>query len=299
MIPEVNRPSPSRPEVFDDLVFRTDISIQDFDFRSEDFGEPLALHESTFDHTSTTIAKMESADSRHAFQPTRWTLVMQVKGDGEDAHKAMTELCESYWFPLYAFARGSKWSAADAEDLVQGFFVRLIRNRLFDAAEEERGKLRTFLLTSFRRYAKDEMVKLRAAKRGGDSEHISFDFSEAESWYADEKVDAETPEQLYDRQWAITVIEKALANMKAHAESQNKGKEFDLMKPLLMEETNSDDFSRIAAELGISPNAAKIQIHRLRSRFRETVRAEIRETQLEGTEEDDELRYLLSQLSRS
>lgn len=242
---------------------------------------------------------MDSQDlPKHSFQPTRWTLVLNVKEDGADAEKALEELCESYWFPLYAFARGAKWSAADAEDLVQGFLMKLVEKRMFDGADQEKGKLRTYLLTAFRRYAKDEAVKLNASKRGGNVEKISFDYAEAESWYAEEKIEGETPEQLYDRQWALTVIEKALESMESHAEAKGKLKEFELMKPLLMEETGGEEFDRVGAALGITSNAAKIQIHRLRSRFRETVRSEIRETQLDGTEEDDELRYLMAQLSR-
>lgn len=241
----------------------------------------------------------KTGSDKHAFQPTRWTLVLDVKGEGEDAEKALEELCESYWFPLYAFARGANWNSADAEDLVQGFFVKLVEKRMFEAADQEKGKLRTFLLTAFRRYAKDEAVKLNAAKRGGKTEKISFDYTEAESWYSEERVEGESPEQLYDRQWALTVIEKALESLEQHAESRGKSKEFQLMKPLLMEETGKEEFEKVGAVLGMTANAAKIQIHRLRSRFRETVRAEIRETQLDGTDEDDELRYLMAQLSRS
>ena len=110
----------------------------------------------------------------------------------------------------------------------------MIENRIFDNADQEKGKLRTFLLTAFRRYAKDEAVKLHAVKRGGLVEKISFDYSEAESWYSDEQVEGETPEQLYDRQWAVTVIEKALGNLEVHAEQRGKMKEFELMKPLLI-----------------------------------------------------------------
>lgn len=236
---------------------------------------------------------------QHAFKPTRWTLVINTRGEGKEADQALADLCESYWFPLYAFARRSNWNAADAEDLVQGFFIQLIEKKLFDSADQEKGKLRTFLLTAFRRFAKDEAVKRNAAKRGGNAEKISFDYSEAESWYSEENVEGETPEQLFDRQWALTLVEKALDSVESYCESRGKGEEFQLMKPLLLDETSGDDFSRVGAALGITPNAAKIQIHRLRSRFRETLRAEIRETQLDEGDEEGEIRYLMSQLSRS
>ncbi len=241
----------------------------------------------------------EPPPSRHAFQPTRWTLVIHSRGEGKQAEEALGELCESYWFPLYAFARRSGWSAADAEDLVQGFFIRLIEKQLFDSADREKGKLRTFLLTAFRRYAKDEAVKRNAEKRGGGVERISFDASEAESWYSGESIEGESPEELFDRQWAVTLIEKTLERLEEYSRARDKEREFALMKPYLLDETTGEDFSRIAAQLDISANAAKIQIHRLRSRFRETLRAEIRETQLDGTDEHEELRYLLAQLSRT
>jgi RNA polymerase sigma factor (sigma-70 family) len=232
----------------------------------------------------------------HAFQPTRWTLVVNSKGEGREAEQALGDLCSTYWFPLYAFARRAGWKAEDAEDVVQGFFAQIVEKDVFDRADPSKGRLRTFLLTAFRRHGKDEMQKINATKRGGKVEKISFDASEAESWYSSEVTEGETADAMFDRQWALTVLDKAIAQMEEHARSRNKLAEFQLMRPFLLEDSAGEDFQRIGAELQITENAAKIQIFRLRSRFRETLRAEVRETQLEGDDEEEELLYLLSQL---
>lgn len=232
----------------------------------------------------------------HAFHPTRWTLVVSAKGEGREAEQALGDLCSTYWFPLYAFARRAGWKAEDAEDVVQGFFGQLVEKDVFDRADRSKGRLRTFLLTAFRRHAKDEMQKINATKRGGNVEKVSFDASEAESWYSSEVTEGETADAMFDRQWALTVLDKAIAQMEEHARSRDKLAEFQLMRPFLLEESAGEDFQRIGAELKISENAAKIQIFRLRTRFRETLRAEVRETQLEGDDEEEELLYLLSQL---
>lgn len=232
----------------------------------------------------------------HAFHPTRWTLVVNSKGEGREAEQALSDLCSTYWFPLYAFARRAGWKAEDAEDVVQGFFAQIVEKDVFDRADRSKGRLRTFLLTAFRRYGKDQMQKINATKRGGKVEKVSFDASEAESWYTSEVTEGETADAMFDRQWALTVLDKAIAQMEEHARSRDKLAEFELMRPFLLEESAGEDFQRIGDELQISENAAKIQIFRLRSRFRETLRAEVRETQLEGDDEEEELLYLLSQL---
>lgn len=232
----------------------------------------------------------------HAFHPTRWTLVVNSKGEGREAEQALSDLCSTYWFPLYAFARRAGWKAEDAEDVVQGFFAQIVEKDVFDRADRSKGRLRTFLLTAFRRYGKDQMQKINATKRGGKVEKVSFDASEAESWYTSEVTEGETADAMFDRQWALTVLDKVIAQMEEHARSRDKLAEFELMRPFLLEESAGEDFQRIGDELQISENAAKIQIFRLRSRFRETLRAEVRETQLEGDDEEEELLYLLSQL---
>lgn len=238
----------------------------------------------------------EDTQPESAFQPTRWTLIVHSRGEGAEAEKAIGELCQTYWFPLYAFARRSGWKSEDAEDLVQGFFAQMLEKDLFEAADRDKGKLRTFLLTAFRRYGKDQMQKVMASKRGGDVERVSFDSSEAESWYSSELMEGENADAMFDRQWALTVLDRTLAHLEEHAKKRNKLHEYELMRPLLMDDSSGEDFERVGAEMGITANAAKIQIHRLRTRFRETLRSEVQETQFEDGNVDDELRYLLNQL---
>ena len=150
------------------------------------------------------------------FLPTRWSLVIKTRGDGDDARSALETLCSAYWFPLYSWSRRYGASPEDAEDFVQGFFVQILSRKLFASADPNLGRLRTFLITAFRRHVRDEKTKLSRGKRGGGNV-ISFNAADAESWYIAEQRDGESPDSMFDRQWALTVLERAIARLEAHA----------------------------------------------------------------------------------
>jgi len=192
------------------------------------------------------------------FRPTRWTLVQRVQGDGSEieAKEALNELCGMYWRPLYAFARGFGRSAEDAEDVVQGFLTRGVEKEIFAAADREKGKMRTFLLVSFKRYLRDVHAKDVAVKRGEGKVDTMDIAAEEARWEDSEAVD---PTLSFDKRWALIVVESA-------------------------------------REQGVSLSSVKVGVHRMRKRFGEMLRAEIVETVGEGEDVDEELRYLIEVL---
>lgn len=233
-----------------------------------------------------------------AFKPTRWSLVAQSRGEGEPAERALAELCAAYWFPLYAWSRRFGAEPADAEDYVQGFFVEVLEKKLFGAANPELGKLRTFMLTAFQRHVHDQLRLAGRQKRGG-GQIVSFDATEAEAWYEVEQVEGESADHMFDRQWALTVLDQALARLEQHAASKKKTAEFAAMRPFLTGGVEGEDYASAGAKLGMSASAFKVAVHRLRSRFRDALRAEVAKTQPEGESVDEEMNYLMQVLRQA
>ena len=227
-----------------------------------------------------------------AFKPTRWSLVLQSQGQDEKAKRALEELCAAYWFPLYAWSRRCGAAPSDAEDYVQGFFVQVLQKQLFAAANPELGKLRTFMLTAFRRHVNDEQRKEGRQKRGG-GQVVSFDAAEAEAWYEVEQIEGESADHMFDRQWALTVLDQALAKLEQQAEAKGKKGDFALLRPFLTGEAEAADYEKTGREAGMSANTFKVAVHRLRARFREALRREITETQPADANVDDEMGYLM------
>lgn len=230
-----------------------------------------------------------------AFKPTRWSLVLQSQGQGEPAKRALEELCAAYWFPLYAWSRRCGASAEDSEDHVQGFFVQVLQKQLFAAADPNLGRLRTFMLTAFRRHVHDEQRKESRQKRGG-GQILSFDAVAAEEWYVVEQIDGESADHMFDRQWALTVLDQALAKLEQQAAAKGKTAEFMLMRSFLTGEADANDYEKAGREAGMSANTFKVAVHRLRGRFREALRAEVAETQPDGGSVDEEMTYLMQVL---
>lgn len=229
------------------------------------------------------------------FKPTRWSLVLQSQGHGEQAKQALGDLCRAYWFPLYSWSRRLGASPEDAEDYVQGFFVQVLQKQLFAAANPELGKLRTFMLTAFRRHVNDEQRKEGRQKRGG-GQIISFDAAEAEAWYEGEQIEGESADHMFDRQWALTVLDQALAKLEQQAATKGKAAEFAALRPFLTTEADTASYEEKGREIGMSANAFKVAVHRLRTRFRDALRAEVAETQPADANVDEEMSYLMQVL---
>ncbi|MGJ8672073.1 RNA polymerase sigma factor [Rubritalea sp.] len=229
-----------------------------------------------------------------SFDATRWTLVQRAKdANVEEAQEALNALCSMYWRPLYAFARGYGRSMEDAEDVVQGFLAKGIEKALFSAADQEKGKMRTFLLTAFKRYLRDEHVKAFALKRG-EGKVDTMDVAAEEARWADE--DATDPTMNFDKRWAIIVVESAREQLEKKYQREGK---LDLYLALSASLTGEMDegYQEVADRLDVSLSAVKVGVHRLRKRFGEMLRAEIVETLGEGEDPDQELRYLIGILS--
>jgi RNA polymerase sigma factor (sigma-70 family) len=212
------------------------------------------------------------------FRPTRWTLIAEANGPDKTAARAALEsLCAAYWYPLYAYVRRRGRGPEDAADAVQGFFVRLIERDYFAAASRERGKLRSFLIHQMDCWLADEVRHRTAAKRGGGVAPLAMD--DAEARYAAEPVTDDTPETLYQRRWALTLLAEAMSDLENATTAAGETQAFVLLKPALTEPTATAlDTAAVAEALGIPRDQVRTRVHRLRTRFREAVLARIAAT---------------------
>lgn len=229
-----------------------------------------------------------------SFQATRWTLVQRAKeANTIDAQEALNVLCSLYWRPLYVFARSYGRGMEDAEDMVQGFLAKGVEKALFTAAKREKGKMRTFLLTAFKRYMRDEYVKSVAQKRG-DGKVDTTDIATEEARWVD--AEAEDPTVSFDKRWAIIVVESAREQLRKKYAGEGKEAFYEELSECLTGEVDGG-YQAIADRLGVSLSSVKVGVHRLRKRFGEMLRAEIVETLGGGEDPDRELKYLIGILS--
>ncbi len=231
-----------------------------------------------------------------AFVTTRWSVVLKAgESDSPKAREALASLCQVYWRPLYAYVRRRGYQPADAEDLTQEFFARLLDRNDLTAVSPERGRFRSYLLAAMNHFLSDEWDKARARKRGG-GRVIRLETSVAESAYADSHADGLTGETLFDRRWAITVLEEVYQRLRREYEREGKGALFETLRFSLMGERDAAPYADLAAELRMSEGALKVAVHRLRRRYRMRLRELIAETVSSSGEVEDELRYLLRAL---
>ena len=238
-----------------------------------------------------------SADGRRDFATTQWSLVLAVgQRDGERARDAMSQLCETYWYPLYAYVRRRIGDVHEAQDFTQAFFAHILENSFVAGADPARGRFRAFLLTACKRFLINEWHKGRAAKRGGGRRPLSLDFDSGESKLGLVAADTMTPEQLYDRQWAITLLERVMDQLRAEYAAKDRLPHFETLQGLLAGSPQRASYAEAARTLGISETYAKVATHRMRKRYRELLRAEIAQT-VEGlVEVDEEIRDLFAVL---
>ena len=217
------------------------------------------------------------------------------KREQPESAQALETLCRSYWYPLYAFVRSSGWAPADAEDLTQEFFARLLEKNYLRVVEPRKGRFRTFLRFALKRFLAKEWERLGAAKRGSGRKPISFDAALAEERL--ECPGALSPDQLYDRQWALSVLNDAGARLVLEYESAGKAKLFATLRPYLTAERGSIPYGGIATALEVSESAARVTLHRLRKRFREVFWETVTDTVCSATEAEKEIREVLAVLS--
>ena len=231
------------------------------------------------------------------FATTQWSQVLAAKqGDETRALAALQELCAAYWYPLYAYVRHQGYDADDARDLTQGYFAELLDKRFLKDVDPSKGRFRSFLLASLRNYLSHQRDRERALKRGGAASTLSFDTEAAESRIELEPVDESTPEQLYERRWAMTVLERAMSTLKRESSDVGGLDQFERFKPYLTGEQPRERYRQVAADLGMSEGAVKTAVYRLRRRYGQCLRSEIAETVADSAEVDAEVRYLLKAL---
>ena len=245
--------------------------------------------------TSKTSAEAHSP----VFVTTHWSVVLAAaaNSDTDKAQEALEKLCRNYWYPLYAYVRRRGQSAQDAQDLTQAFFARLLERHWLESADRERGRFRTFLLTAMQRFLCDEWDRMRAQKRGGGAAHVPVQLDDAESRYGCDPADDCTPEQIYERQWAMTLLDTVLQRLRAEYESQGDGKLFGELHACLVGNKESLPYAELGARLEITEGAVKVAVHRLRKRYRKLLRTEIAQTLAVDENVDEELHYLFAVLS--
>ena len=235
---------------------------------------------------------------RPVFVTTHWSLVVSAgRNDTPHARIALEKLCRAYWFPIYAFVRRQEHNPHDAQDLTQEFFARLLEKNQLAGADRNRGRFRSFLLAALKHFLANEWHKARAQKRGGGQVPIPIDASTAESKCGFEPADHLTAEKIYERRWALTLLDLVLRRLRDEYVRAGKENLFEQLKPTLTEASRSVRYMDIAARLGTSEGAVKVAVHRLRQRFREVLRAEIADTVASPGEVEDEIRNLFAALA--
>ena len=217
-----------------------------------------------------------------SFRTTRWSVVAAASGPSGDAasRRALSELCEAYWLPIYAFARTSGDDAEAARDLTQGFFTALLEKNYVAAADADRGRFRTFLITSFRHFRSKERDKAHAEKRGGHRPPLPLEFEDGEARLAVELSSGErgSPERAYERRWALTLLARVLDRLSASYEERGKSDLFEALRPSLEDPSRAGGYGEIGDRLGMSVSAVKVAMHRLRTRYRDMLRREVADT---------------------
>lgn len=225
-------------------------------------------------------------------------MVLAAAGaDTTHAQVALERLCRTYWYPLYAYARRRGHSVENAQDLTQAFFARLLERHWVGDADRERGRFRTFLLTAMSRFMSDEWDKERAQKRGGGVSHVPLQLDDAETRYGCEPADGHTPEQYFERRWALTVLDTVLQRLRAEYEREGKGELFAALNSTLVGGRESQPYAQLAARLGLSEGAVKVAVHRLRKRYRHLLRTEIAQTVAAEEDVDEELHHFFAALA--
>lgn len=230
------------------------------------------------------------------FPTTRWTLVVAA-GDPhrKEARAALVSLCENYWYPLYAYLRRRGHPADQAQDLTQEFFTRVVEGRYLDRADPEKGRFRSFLLTCLKFFVADEEDRQRASKRGG-GQLVPLEFSSGEERYQREPAHDETPERIFERRWALSVLDRVVEKLRMEFVQHGRPEHFERLKVFLLGQSDAP-YAALANEMNTSEGALKVAIHRLRKRYRELFREEIADTVTDPAEVESELRYLAAALT--
>ena len=238
-----------------------------------------------------------SGPGRGGFPPTHWSVVLAAgTGDSSRAAEALAELCQVYWYPLYAYARGLGRSSEDAQDLTQGFFEHMLESGLVASADATKGRFRSFLLQCFRNFIASDHAKAACQKRGGGKPILSLDTAGAEAKFAREISDHGSPDSIYERNWARAVLDDVMVQLEQEFAANGRERAFRILRPLLQGDDDAWSCAEVAKELATSTQTVRVMVYRLRRRYRERLNAVVLRTVGSAAEVDDELRYLLQAL---
>ena len=242
--------------------------------------------------------KNQLATPGHWFTTTHWSVILGAADTSvASAHEALEKLCRTYWYPLYAYIRRQSYSPEDAQDLTQGFFARFLEKNYLTQVDRQKGKFRSFLLASVRHFLSDERDRARAAKRGGGHTVLSLDIQDAEGRYVLEPADELSAEKIFERRWALTVLDASRAHLRDEYAKAGKAPRFAILEKFLPGEQAACTHPEAAAQLGVAPGTVKWEVHQMKRRYRELLRAEIAHTVASGDDIDEEVRHLIAVLS--
>jgi len=238
----------------------------------------------------TTPSPPEAGD---IFATTHWTVVLAAgRRSTPQTDRALEELCHTYWYPLYAYVRRQGHSKEDAEDLTQGFFACFLGRNYLEGLSSEQGRFRAFLLAALKHFMANEWDKSQRQKRGGGAAPLSLDWQDADSRYQINPADQLSPDKLYDRAWAMTLLEQVITRLRGESAAEGKGEVFEQLKPFLMAGQSTIPYADVAVRLGLNEGAARVAVHRLRKRYRELLRGEISQTLSDPADVEEEMRAL-------
>ena len=247
---------------------------------------------------STETPTPKTAAAGGIFATTHWTVVLAAgRGSSPQADVALEELCRTYWYPLYAYVRRQGHSREDAEDLTQGFFARLLEKNYLEGVTSDKGKFRAFLLVAVKRFLANEWDYANRQKRGGGVTPLSLDWQDADTRYQINPADHLSPDKLYDRAWAVIMLERVITRLRDENGAEGKASLYEQLKPFLMMGKSEIPYAQAAAALKLTEGAVRVAVHRLRRRYRELLREEITQTLADPAQADEEMQALFSALA--
>ncbi|MBA4148924.1 MAG: sigma-70 family RNA polymerase sigma factor [Verrucomicrobia bacterium] len=243
----------------------------------------------TTEHTNSSTGA-----ARDIFATTHWTVVLAAgQRHTPQSDTALEELCNTYWFPLYAYVRRRGYSKEDAEDLTQAFFARFLEKNYFDGLSAERGRFRAFLLASLKHFLANEWDKSQRQKRGGGAMHLSLDWQTADTQFQ-VAANVSSPEQEFDREWAVALLEKVIERLQSECQSEGRAGQFESLKVFLTAGKGAVPYADAARTLGMEETAVRVAVHRLRKRYRQLLTDEIAQTLCDPGQVDEEMRALFA-----
>ncbi|MBM3844752.1 MAG: sigma-70 family RNA polymerase sigma factor [Verrucomicrobia bacterium] len=244
------------------------------------------------------MATSQPESPEHPFVTTRWTLVLTAgRRSSAESDRALGELCQTYWYPLYAYVRRHGRTKEDAEDMVQAFFARFLEKNYLEGLSAERGKFRAFLLASLKHFLANEWDKLQRQKRGGGIAHLSLDWTGADERFHPDPSDSSSPDKAFDREWALALLERVIVRLRDECAVAGKTALFEQSKGYLMIGGAAIPYPEAAKALGVDEGAVRVAVHRLRKRYRELLRDEIAQTLDDPGQVAEELRSLQAVLT--